>query len=892
MIRRFVVFIVSACVVFWALASGESAYLYSSEITLHDLFDDGKKVYDAKDILRFSTLWMRNTKHTDEGDLNGDEVVDFQDLIGLTNAYKNNLAPNSFSITDATPTPTPMFDPNATPTLTPTLDPNDTPTPTFDPNATPTPTFDPDATPTPTVDPDATPTPTVDPNATPTSTVDPDATPTPTVDPNATPTSTVDPDATPTPTLDPDATPTPTVDPDATPTSTVDPDATPTPTPTVDPDATPTSTSASGPTNTPTSYPTVAIPTPEIPTPGIPPPEFVRLWELHPSLSLFRNAVYPPSADGYAASEEGYAVIAPLLDGSNSFISIDRFGRIFNRNLPISLSDYSGLALVDGQASFGKFFESPEDTRRFRFESFTMEAIAGELLDVEHLGADAIDWSFCGSTTGAAMAVLRYPNLIVVHRIGVIGEYLGQTEIMTGDDLPTNPQTFLCGVSGDYIAVLYSRNFDSSKSTSTPLSIWILNTSGELQTEEPIIISFDMMIDHIVGDGNGTFYIVSRSSYGPNLTRFTKDGIIGNRVLPHSAIVDIQWQDDMLWVLDGASHVMWGYNEEGILRNGPVSLFPPGWTQAPKWLQLKKSGADLGAFFTDLNTQSTVHYMQIESGMMATPTPLPAPGVPTGVTATVEIGDDLLIDMIKIARGVYTCGSPDSESGRRPNEGPEHTVTLTQDFFISRTEITNQQYHAFNPGKQAPNYGGLDLGLDDMPIVGISWDDANDFCEWLSATTEFTFSLPTEAEWEYVARAGSTTRRPWGDDLGNLEVCAHTNSADVSAASAYTDIEVSHNYSNCDDGYIGPAPVASFPANEFGVYDMLGNVREWCYDWFERYDGSSLTDPSGPGSGKSRIIRGGSWKDGPDVIRCAYRSGRPPDETDANLGFRVVIRED
>ena len=868
MIRRSVIFIVSACVVFWALASGEPAYIYSSEIILQDLFDDGNKIYDARDMFRFSTLWMRNTKNPDEGDLNGDEIVDLKDLLGLTDAYKNNVAPNSFSITDATPTPTltPTFDPNATPTPMPTIDPNatPTPTPTVDPNATPTPT--------PTVDPNATPTPTA--------TVDPNATPTPTFTmvPTATPTSTVDPNATPTPT--------------ATSTPTFDPNAMPTPTATVDPNATPTPTSVLGPTNTPTPYPTVAIPTPEPPTPGIPPPEFVRLWELHPSLSLFRDAVNLPSANAYAASDEGYSVIAQTTGGDNSFISIDRFGRIFNRNLPISLSDYSGLALVDGQTSFGKFFESPEDTRRFRFEAFTMEAIAGELIDVEHLGADAIDWSFCGSPNGAAMAVLRYPNLIVVHRIGANGEYLGQTEITTGDDLPTNPHTFLCGVSGDSIAVLYSSNFNTSKSTSVPLSVWIMNFAGELQTEEPIIISFDVMIDHIVGDGNETFYIISRSSYGPNLTRFSRHGIIGNRVLPHSSIVDIQWQDDMLWVLDGASHVMWGYNEEGILRNGPVSLFPPGWSQAPQWLQLKKSGPDLGAFFTDSNTQSTVHYMQIESGMMATPTPLPAPGVPTGVTATVEIGDEILIDMIKIARGVYTAGSPDFESGRRPNEGPEHTVTLTQDFFISKTEITNKQYHAFNPGKQAPLYGGLDLGLDDLPIVGISWETANEFCEWLSANTEFTFSLPTEAEWEYVARAGSTTRRPWGDDADNLKVCSHTNSADISAASAYAEIEESRNYCNCDDGFIGPAPVASFQGNSFGVYDMLGNVREWCSDWFEKYDGSSLTDPGGPANGKSRILKGGSWKDGPDIIRCAYRSGRPPDETDVNIGFRVVIRED
>ncbi len=684
-----------------------------------------------------------------------------------------------------------------------------------------------------------------------------------------------------------------------------------TPTPTLTPSDTPTPENPSGidtptpgaetPTeveeqvNTPAAdTPTPGItpfPTPaETATPAIPPPEFVRSFFLHPSFSLFTQPVSVPQADGFSSSDLGYAVTA--LTGSNErqFISFDRYGRIFQRDLPLSQEEFSGTSLVDGSDTFGHFFEAPPETRRFRFERFNLDETVGAMTSVEHLGADAIAFSFAGSETGTVMAVLKYPNVILVHRFDADGNYLGANEFTTPSSLPSNPTVMKAAVSGDRIGVLYSSNYIASFGTSSPLQLWITDMDGTVLTETAVTIPVDLYRDSFTGGGQGRFFFVGTNG---QLYRLSEIGIEMETALSQPSLGGMVWHDDLLYLLDETNHEIWGYNEDGIPRNGPISIFPPDWDRTPQWLRLKKSGPDLGAFFTDPSTNDSVYYMQIEAGIMATPTPLPAAGISTGATMTVPLFSGAEIELVLIPKGTYLRGSPDSEEGRRPNEGPQHYVTIRNDFLISRHEVTNKLFRLFDPTHQDRTSHGINVGESEFPVVWTTWDEANAFCDWLSSMTEYTFSLPTEAEWEYVCRSGTESRRPWdwlftegGEGTIDDLVCNYANTADLQASSGWR----ATDSVGCDDGFPGPAPVGSFPANAFGVYDMMGNAREWCSDWFGLYESDSLTDPSGPSFGYSRVIRGGSWQDGPDVIRSAFRSGRAPSEATDDVGFRVVVR--
>jgi formylglycine-generating enzyme len=307
-------------------------------------------------------------------------------------------------------------------------------------------------------------------------------------------------------------------------------------------------------------------------------------------------------------------------------------------------------------------------------------------------------------------------------------------------------------------------------------------------------------------------------------------------------------------------------------------------------LNIKKCGQDLGAFFTGPDEES-VYYMQIEAGEMVTPTPLPASGNPTGATLDVEISPDIPLEMVQVPKGTFIMGSSENEVGHRPDERPQHQVTLTQNFYISKYEISVRQYKLFKPNHTINPINTLILDKDDYPVTSVSWEEATHYCEWLSSRSDYIFSLPTEAEWEYACRAGTTSRRYWGNDADNSAATAFANIADASYASMFG-TEFITPFPG-DDGAIGPADVGSYTANAFGLHDMLGNVWEWCADRYGPYENSAQTNPSGPASGNSRVFRGGSWQEGinGNKIRSAVRSALTPTSRDHRIGFRVVIRE-
>ncbi|MFM7164493.1 MAG: formylglycine-generating enzyme family protein, partial [Planctomycetaceae bacterium] len=167
--------------------------------------------------------------------------------------------------------------------------------------------------------------------------------------------------------------------------------------------------------------------------------------------------------------------------------------------------------------------------------------------------------------------------------------------------------------------------------------------------------------------------------------------------------------------------------------------------------------------------------------------------------------------------------------------------------------------------------GGYVQEGDDYPAVYVSCNDAVEFCTKLSSMEGKVYRLPTEAEWEYVCRRGTTTAFSFGNDEAELGKYAWFDG----------------NAWDIDERYAHR--VAQKLPNPFGLYDMHGNVREWCSDWYGDYPSTPLTDPRGPGSGSSRVLRGGSWYYVPDFVRCASRLDDTPEYRNGDLGFRVVL---
>ena len=245
------------------------------------------------------------------------------------------------------------------------------------------------------------------------------------------------------------------------------------------------------------------------------------------------------------------------------------------------------------------------------------------------------------------------------------------------------------------------------------------------------------------------------------------------------------------------------------------------------------------------------------------------------------------IEFVWLPGGCFFMGSPQNERGREADEGPVHEVCLNG-FWMSRTEVDNARYRMFEPGHNSGDYGGRSLNGDSQPAVFVTWNDAQRFARRLGERNEgrYKFRLPTEAEWEYAARGGAETSRYWGNDSAGA--CYYENTADLSAARLWGWDGVEQ----CDDGYVVTAPVGKFRPNGFGLFDMLGNVTEWCEDVYgaAAYPRHERNNPvfRDAGAGAGRVIRGGCWHSRPDRVRVAARSSGLPEGMSDDLGFRLV----
>lgn len=286
----------------------------------------------------------------------------------------------------------------------------------------------------------------------------------------------------------------------------------------------------------------------------------------------------------------------------------------------------------------------------------------------------------------------------------------------------------------------------------------------------------------------------------------------------------------------------------------------------------------------------------------------------------VECTGPLDMEFVLIPPGTFLMGTPEDEPGHKGAEyaeGPLHPVTLTKPFYLGKHEVTVGQFRAFvettkyvtdgeksgggnahdekavwkhRPGTswKKPGYAGPYEQKGDHPVVHVSWTDANAFCNWLGSRVPFEhlfYCLPTEAQWEWACRAGTTTRYWWGDAEDKTGKVA--NVCDATLKKVHP--EWPRVAMPMDDGFAFVAPVGSYRPNAFGLHDMIGNVWEFCSTHFGAYTKDAVTDPGDIDPKRGHAVRGGGWSNEPKDVRSGGRNADPPHFCHSNLGFRVAI---
>ncbi|MGA2065715.1 MAG: formylglycine-generating enzyme family protein [Thermoguttaceae bacterium] len=296
----------------------------------------------------------------------------------------------------------------------------------------------------------------------------------------------------------------------------------------------------------------------------------------------------------------------------------------------------------------------------------------------------------------------------------------------------------------------------------------------------------------------------------------------------------------------------------------------------------------------------------------------------------IDLGGGVKLKMVLIPAGEFKMGSRESAEDEAAffnnrwgtdelkaddfkDEHPQHRVRITRPFYLGAYHVARGQFRQFvtdtsyktdaekgeKPGAWGwdPDRKGFEFNekyswrnagfeqTDEHPVVCVNWNDAVAFCKWLSKKEGKAYRLPTEAEWEYACRSGTTTRYYSGDDPETPAKVGNLPDATFKAKSPGAKYTI-----KASDGYVFTAPVGSFKPNAFGLYDMRGNTGQLCADWYgaEYYAASPADDPTGPDSGNDRVLRGGSWGLGPSDYPSATRRMIPPVSRYGYVGFRVA----
>ena len=234
-----------------------------------------------------------------------------------------------------------------------------------------------------------------------------------------------------------------------------------------------------------------------------------------------------------------------------------------------------------------------------------------------------------------------------------------------------------------------------------------------------------------------------------------------------------------------------------------------------------------------------------------------------GNEISIPVKNGITIDMVKVEAGSFMMGATSEMQDPFDDEKPVHQVTLTNDYYMGKYEVTQALWQSVM-GSNPSYFKG-----DDLPVEQVSWNDCQEFISKLNSMTDRKFRLPTEAEWEYAARGGKKSRG-----------YQYSGSSNISDVAWYTDNSGSKTH-----------PVGTKQANELGLYDMTGNVLEWCQDWYGSYVGSSQTNPTGAVSGSYRVYRGGSWYYSARYCRSSFRYFITPGYRVSDLGLRLVLSE-
>ena len=302
-------------------------------------------------------------------------------------------------------------------------------------------------------------------------------------------------------------------------------------------------------------------------------------------------------------------------------------------------------------------------------------------------------------------------------------------------------------------------------------------------------------------------------------------------------------------------------------------------------------GANNWQFLTNLTPLSSSPYVVADTNVVTAPRFYRAfaQQVPTNAVTT---------NMVWIPPGTFVMGSPTSEAEREDggDDETQHTVTLTQGFYMGKYAVTQGEYLALmgsNPSyftTEDDNGNPIPPDLN-RPVEAVSWFDATNYCGQLRQQEQaagrlpagWVYRLPTESEREYACRAGTTTAFSFGSAIhGGMENFWDYYEYDASIGDIYV--------SNPAVSWLPrTTTVGSYQPNAWGFYDMHGNVLEWCRDWYGSYPAGSVTDPQGPTSGSSRVFRGGCWRGIGGYCRSAYRDGSFPSSGFSTLGFRVVL---
>jgi formylglycine-generating enzyme required for sulfatase activity len=280
------------------------------------------------------------------------------------------------------------------------------------------------------------------------------------------------------------------------------------------------------------------------------------------------------------------------------------------------------------------------------------------------------------------------------------------------------------------------------------------------------------------------------------------------------------------------------------------------------------------------------------------------------------------MELVFVSNGCYSMG--DATGDGAADEKPVHKV-CENPMYVGKYEVTVGQFKKFvaetgyqtdaekntvvkgcwaydqndkgkpwdwRPGTTWKNPNKYQENQDEHPVACVSWYDLFSFNEWLNKKSGKTFRIMTESEWEYAARAGTKGRNYWGDEKDNA--CTYANVADNTPLPGERGWKEKHD---CVDGHAFAAPVGRFKPNAFGLYDMMGNVSEWTWDWYDNHEKVAYVvedapqdNPMGPSMGTERVFRGGSWFDDPRYVRSADRDFNIPEFRSSYLGFRMVMK--